>query len=69
MIEILKKYKIYPSGYNPMMEMGPPSDDTIRLGINWTPEDTQKVKELKEQARIMQLSYPPRNCYYEVLDN
>jgi len=52
-----------------MMEMGPPSDDTIRLGINWTPEDTQKVKELKEQARIMQLSYPPRNCYYEVLDN
>jgi hypothetical protein len=61
----MKKYKIFPKGYDPMVASGPVTPDIIAMGISWTPEDTERAKELEKQATISDT--PVTSLWYEEL--
>ncbi|MFA5132542.1 MAG: hypothetical protein WC444_04470 [Candidatus Paceibacterota bacterium] len=48
----MKRYLVYPEGYSPEIASGPPTPFLLEIGCNWTPEDTEKMKELEKGAEI-----------------
>jgi hypothetical protein len=61
------KIKLYPKGYSPRIAMGTPGKDLIRMGINWTKEETQKHKEMEDKAIVLEVETPPIGQWHERL--
>ncbi len=63
----MKKYKIYPKGYRPMVADFPmPSLDLKQLGITWTIKEHEHQKKLEGQVQIEELDNPPTDRWYEL---
>lgn len=50
------KIKIFPKGFDPMVASGPPDRSILRLGITWTPEDTERHRVLESQFEILEVA-------------
>jgi hypothetical protein len=56
----MKKFLVYPEGYDPTIANGPPSKFQLSIGCNWSKEDTEKMKKLGEEAKIKFLDQAPQ---------
>lgn len=68
----MKRYKVFPSGFDPMVAAGPPPDYMIKIGETWTPEETQQALELEEQFEIVTVenhTFLPKNRWYMEIDD
>lgn len=46
----MPKYKIYPKGYDAYKAAGPPTDFDKSIGLDWSEEETKKMKEMEKKA-------------------
>jgi len=51
----MKKIKIMPNGYDPMVAAGPPDKYCLKNGQHWTPENTAECKKMEEEAPILEV--------------
>lgn len=63
------KILLFPEGYDPQIASGSCPDSLKRINITWTPEDTNKHKELEKQAIIVKVENPPQNRWFEKIDD
>lgn len=61
-------YKIYPKNYDPMIAAGPPGNDTLKMGITWTPDDTIKMLELEKLAYTIDYE-PPKGFWHQKIQD
>jgi hypothetical protein len=50
LLEQTMKIKLYPEGFDPLVAWGVCDADHQRLGVVWTPEDTNDMLKLVELA-------------------
>ncbi len=62
------KYLIYPKGYDPVVASGPVTQDYLRMGIVWSPEETEKMQALEAKA-LLSPSPPEIGHYYSVISD
>jgi hypothetical protein len=62
------KYILYPIGFDPVVACGPPGEDYLKMGIGWTPEETQESQELQLLGKEIDSDIPPpKGQWYEIL--
>ena len=64
----LPKWKVYPKRFDPYKAMGPPTDSMLKMGINWTEEDTKYHKKLEQEYTIVVTNRPPIGFYHERIE-
>lgn len=67
----MKRYKVFPVDFDPMVAAGPPPDCMTRMGETWTPEETQQALKLEEQFEIVTVenrTFLPKNRWYMEMD-
>lgn len=45
-----KTFIIFPEGYDPVKADGPPDDDYKSMGMTWTPEDTERCRQMEYEV-------------------
>jgi hypothetical protein len=65
MRRISKMVKVFPSGYDPIIAAGPPTDLHNMLRFAWSKEDTERHRSLEKNAVIQEK--PPIGRWYEPL--
>jgi hypothetical protein len=62
----MKKFLVYPKGYDPAVASGPPGPFCISEGIVWTQKDTEYCRRLEKQAIV--IDYKPTNQWYKEIE-
>ena len=60
----MRKFKVYPNGFDPTIAAGPPSDFHRTIGCNWTQEDTLRMLELEKNAKVQLLAQAPQGVWF-----
>lgn len=62
------KIKVFPIDYCPMIASGPCPPDLKRIGIDWSEDDTQRMREMEKLAVTVNMDKPPLLRVYQVLE-